>query len=117
MYCAYVLRSVKNGRFYTGSTEDWKRRFAEHNDGRSKATKYLRPFEILLVEEFDSKVQAVRRERYLKSGLGRQELTRLLKRGGIIGPVDQLGDRLHGMEKAVGSSPIRSNNSLNKPED
>ena len=34
------------------------------------------------------------------------------KCGGVVGPVDQLGDRLHGMEKAEGSSPFRSSNSL-----
>lgn len=74
MYYIYVLRSLKNKRFYTGSTEDLSRRLDEHNSGRSKATKYVRPFELIYQETFDSRSEALRREKELKTGKGREEL-------------------------------------------
>lgn len=76
MYYVYVLISRKNGRFYTGSTDHVNRRLAEHNEGRSAATRNTRPFDLLLVEAFETRKQAVQREQYLKTGLGRQELHR-----------------------------------------
>jgi putative endonuclease len=111
MYYVYVLRSQKNGRFYTGSTNDWRRRIAEHNEGRSTASRPNRPFETILIEEYESRSAAVQRELILKSGKGREEIERIRIETGVSGPVDQLGDRLHGMEKAEGSSPFRSTNS------
>ena len=42
----YILRSLKNGRFYIGSTSDLYRRLEYHNKGLVKATKYTAPFEI-----------------------------------------------------------------------
>src|SRR5882672_8996040 len=74
MYFVYILRSLKNKRFYTGSTDNVERRFAEHNSGRSKATRHVRPFELLHVERYSTRTEAVRRERLLKTGKGRNEL-------------------------------------------
>ena len=76
----YILRSRRNGRLYTGSTDNLERRVAEHNSGRSKATRFTGPFDLLHSESFDSRSAAVARERYLKTGLGRQEIIRLLDR-------------------------------------
>jgi len=78
MYYIYVLRSQKNGRFYTGSTEDVSKRLYEHNSGKSKATKYTKPFELIYQESYNSRAEAYRREIYLKSGQGRAELKRLI---------------------------------------
>lgn len=78
MYYVYILKSLKNGRLYTGSTEDIERRFSEHNNGYSKATKSMRPFELMHQESYDSRSQAFRREMYLKTGKGREELKKIL---------------------------------------
>jgi putative endonuclease len=78
MLFIYVLRSLKNGRLYTGSTSDIQKRFAEHNAGVNKATRFTRPFELLHTESFATRAEAVQRERFLKTGLGRQELKKIL---------------------------------------
>jgi len=79
MWYVYVLRSQKNGRLYTGSTNDLTRRMAEHNRGHSVYTKNAGPFELIHTEEFEGRLTARRRELFLKSGTGRRELADLIK--------------------------------------
>lgn len=78
MYTVYVLRSLKDGKRYTGYTTDIDRRLAEHNSGKTESTRRRRPFIVEYVEGFASKEEAETRERYLKSGKGRDELKALL---------------------------------------
>jgi len=74
----YILKSLKNGRLYTGSTNDIRRRLFEHERGQSKYTRDAGPFKLIYKEEFSSLLQARQREKYLKSGKGREELKILL---------------------------------------
>ena len=60
------MRSQKDGKLYIGSTEDSKRRFKEHNFGRTGYTKLKRPWKLVYKEEFKTKKEAIKRERYLK---------------------------------------------------
>ena len=78
MYHVYILRSIKNGRFYTGSTDNIERRFHEHNSGHSKATKSGVPFEIIYTESYNTRTEAYNREMYFKTGVGREELKYIL---------------------------------------
>jgi putative endonuclease len=78
MWYVYVLRSVRNGRFYTGSTGDLTKRLEEHARGKSPYTRYAGPFELIYSEEYQSRPEAVRRERFLETGKGRQVLESLL---------------------------------------
>jgi putative endonuclease len=77
VYTVYVLRSLKDGRHYTGSTSDLARRLKEHNDGKTESTKRRRPFEVIYTEEYGTRVEAETREKFLKSGKGREELKKL----------------------------------------
>jgi len=77
MFSVYVLRSKRTGRLYTGSTADLVRRLGEHNSGLSGSTKQGVPWELLHHEEYLTRADAMRRERELKSGKGRDELRRL----------------------------------------
>ncbi len=79
MFFVYVLKSQKNGRLYTGSTDNVERRLMEHNSGQSHATRHVRPFDLLHVESFQTRSQAVQRERVLKTGKGRDELEKILR--------------------------------------
>jgi len=79
MYYVYVLRSLKGGRLYKGITDNVPRRLAEHNEGVSSSTKAWRPWELIHLEEYPARADAIRRERYLKTGRGRDELHRILK--------------------------------------
>ena len=50
MFSVYVLQSLKNGRLYTGSTNNLERRLLEHNNKQSKYTKLSAPFELVYKE-------------------------------------------------------------------
>ena len=72
MFYTYVLKSLRNGRYYTGSTNNLVRRLGEHNSGLSKYTKFTRAFELIHKEEFKTRKEAIQRERFLKTGIGRK---------------------------------------------
>jgi putative endonuclease len=74
MYFVYVLRSLKDGRFYTGYTEDIQKRLEEHNSGKIQSTKSRRPFEMVYFEASRNQKDALRREKYLKTSYGKRYL-------------------------------------------
>ncbi|MEX0934161.1 MAG: GIY-YIG nuclease family protein [Candidatus Paceibacterota bacterium] len=75
MFTVYVLKSVKNGKRYIGYTsKDTPTRLKEHNSGTNKFTKHNSPFEFFYEEKFKTKVEALGREKFLKSGQGRKFL-------------------------------------------
>jgi putative endonuclease len=68
----YVLRSDSDpARHYVGIAEDPDRRLEWHNRGPCGHTVRNRPWSFVVVLEFPTEQQAVRFERYLKSGSGR----------------------------------------------
>ncbi|MDH3252702.1 MAG: GIY-YIG nuclease family protein [Ignavibacteria bacterium] len=67
MYTVYILRSVKTGRYYCGSTQDMGNRLREHNAGENVSTRHGVPRECLHTEEFDDRKEAVTREKEIKS--------------------------------------------------
>jgi putative endonuclease len=72
MYFVYVLRSKKDGEFYTGFTTDLERRIEEHNKGLQFSTKHRLPLELVYYECSFDKIDALNREKYLKSGIGKR---------------------------------------------
>ena len=74
MYTVYVLRSLKNNYRYIGQTNNIDKRLAEHNSGLSKSTKNIRPLVLDYSEEYATRSEAMKRERFLKSGKGREWL-------------------------------------------
>ena len=78
MFYVYVLKSLKNGRLYTGSTNNLERRLLEHNSGQTRYTKYAGPFELIYKEVYNTNHEVVRREKFLKSGKGRKILKEIL---------------------------------------
>jgi putative endonuclease len=63
----YILRSVQRGRYYIGSAEDPEFRLGEHNQGKVDSTRAYRPWEIIYLEEYETRSQAYARERYVKA--------------------------------------------------
>ncbi|MGO8987975.1 MAG: GIY-YIG nuclease family protein [bacterium] len=80
MYYVYVIRSQKDKQFYTGFTSDLQNRFREHNAGRVSSTKGRCPFELIYYETCLNEQDALAREKYLKSGMGKRYLKNRLKR-------------------------------------
>ena len=79
MYYVYVLLSERDGKFYTGSTGNLKERVEEHNRGYAPSTKNRRPLKLIYYEACLNKEDAMQREKYLKSGMGKKYLKNRLK--------------------------------------
>ena len=79
MFYTYVLQSLKNSSLYIGYTSDLKKRFQSHNAGSNKATKPFIPYKLIHYEAFLNRVDAKRRETYLKSGWGFRSIKKMLK--------------------------------------
>ena len=62
----YLMRSLKDGKFYLGWTTDLKRRLDAHNRGLNQSTKSRRPFELIYYETYTTSEDAKIRERKLK---------------------------------------------------
>lgn len=85
MHYTYVLLSDQDQRFYTGSTSDLGKRVGEHRAGRVRSTAYRQPVKLVYYEACLSRDDALRRERFLKSGKGKRYL-----RNRLAGPLSSL---------------------------
>ena len=71
MYYVYLIESTAfPGQRYVGLTIDLKRRFQDHNNGKSPHTSKFRPWRLVTYVAFSSGTKAEAFERYLKSGSG-----------------------------------------------
>ncbi|MCX5726194.1 MAG: GIY-YIG nuclease family protein [Candidatus Saganbacteria bacterium] len=71
-YYVYVLRSEKDDNIYIGINNNLDRRLKQHNSGKVNSTKHRSPFKLIHRELFPSRKSAREREKYLKSGFGRE---------------------------------------------
>ena len=86
MYYIYVLQSEKHGCYYIGYTAGIKKRLQSHNLGYVLSTKNYRPWKLFYWEKFDNEIDAIRRERQLKSWKSRKAIERLKFRNKIEDP-------------------------------
>ena len=80
MFYVYILQSKIDGTFYTGMTSDVDQRLKEHNSSVTKTTRSRKPWSLVFTEECDTRELAREREKYWKSGIGREKRDRLLER-------------------------------------
>jgi len=78
-YYVYILHSLKDRKFYIGSTNNLKRRVKEHNDGKNISTSKRLPLKLIYFEGHLSKEDAERRERYFKTDKGKSTLRQVLR--------------------------------------
>ena len=79
MFTVYVLFSEKFNKIYIGYTSDLDARFLSHNLLANKGwTIKFRPWKIIHTEIFTEKLQALKREKELKSAKGRAFLRNLI---------------------------------------
>ena len=83
-FYTYVLKCEKTETFYTGTTDNLEKRLEQHNKGKVFYTKSRLPVKLVYFEGCLSKDNAYRRERYLKTGMGKRYLKNRLK-GGLTG--------------------------------
>jgi len=65
------LRSLKNGILYKGSTQDIEKRLIIHNQGLVNYSSKHTPWELVLFEQFETRGEAMKREKWYKTGTGR----------------------------------------------
>lgn len=80
LYYVYVLRNGESGRLYTGYTSDLRKRLSEHLNGKSQYTKPRGPYELIYYEACLDMSDALAREKYLKTGVGKRYLKNRNKR-------------------------------------
>ncbi|HVT01382.1 MAG TPA: GIY-YIG nuclease family protein, partial [Patescibacteria group bacterium] len=68
------MKSKKYKKTYVGCSDNPNRRLVEHNSGKSSYTKRYMPWDILRTEKFETYLEARRKEKFYKTGVGRQEL-------------------------------------------
>jgi putative endonuclease len=79
----YILRSLKTNRYYIGSTNDIKRRIQEHQQGRTKATKYLLPIELKFYQQYESLTLARKIEYKIKKLKRKDIIDKIIKEKNI----------------------------------
>ncbi len=77
MYFVYVIKSIKTSECYKGITDDLNRRVGEHNSDKSRSTKGKGPWALIYSEKCYDRAEARQREKYLKSGFGRELIKNL----------------------------------------
>ncbi len=70
MFYVYMVRSTKDGRLYTGTTADLQRRLGEHNRGNTRSLRGRLPVRLVYSEEYETRAEALARERYFKTPEG-----------------------------------------------
>jgi putative endonuclease len=77
-YYIYLLKSSSDKSWYIGYTSNLIKRFESHNKGLNVATKNKRPWELIYYEAYKNRLDAKKREVFLKSGSGRKFLKKQL---------------------------------------
>jgi len=70
-FTVYILYSETYNKHYTGFTSDLEARIMSYNEfGHGWTSKY-RPWNVIFTKEFQDKKEAMKFEKWLKSGAGR----------------------------------------------
>jgi len=79
MFAVYLLKSLRDGKQYIGSTKNLGKRLEEHNAGKVRSTKYRRPFVLMKYQECTTIKEAASLEKKYKKNHG--ALNRAIKNG------------------------------------
>jgi len=79
MYFTYVLQSATSNKIYIGQTNNLHDRIRRHNNSRNIYTKHKRPWELIFSREFQSRTDAVKIEKRLKSFKNKDYLLKWIK--------------------------------------
>jgi putative endonuclease len=78
IYTVYILFSVQHSKHYVGYTSNLKLRLKSHNVFGKGWTARYRPWTLIFTKDFSSKQEAVKYEKWLKTGIGRDFINTLL---------------------------------------
>ena len=75
-YWVYILQNEITGELYKGQTSDLKKRIERHNTEESGSMRYTHkqkgPWRLIYSEEHATRSEAIKREKFFKSGQGRE---------------------------------------------
>jgi len=78
MNYVYILYSKKDKKLYIGCTNNLKTRIELHNEGKVESTRFRRPLVLIYYEVYVNKIDAFAREKWLKTGWGRNYIKKTL---------------------------------------
>jgi putative endonuclease len=78
-YFVYIIQSERDGSYYVGYTADLGKRIGRHNQGGGRYTKGKLPWKLIYHEVFDSRGEAMKREREIKGSKDRSYITKLVR--------------------------------------
>ena len=90
MFFVYAIKSTVRNYIYVGMTNDVERRITEHNKGENRSTKAYKPFSLIYKEAFEARIEAREKEKYLKSGIGKEFLKSTIQNAAMAKLVDAL---------------------------
>jgi len=79
MYYVYILLGRRDKKPYIGCTNDLRKRLILHNKGKVESTKSRKPLILIYYEAYLNKFDAFNREKWLKTGWGRNYIKLVLK--------------------------------------
>jgi putative endonuclease len=75
-YWVYILQNEETGKLYKGQTSNLDKRIERHNTDESGSMRYTHkqkgPWRLIYSEMYPTRAEAMKRERFLKSGQGRE---------------------------------------------
>ncbi|WP_027420951.1 GIY-YIG nuclease family protein [Crocinitomix catalasitica] len=80
-FVVYILYSQKADKIYIGFTSDLISRIYSHNNLQKGHTQKYRPWSVVYVEFYNTKIEAMHREKNLKGGQGRAWIHDHLNKG------------------------------------
>jgi len=78
-FFVYIIKSLKDGSYYIGSTQNLSARLERHNQGRSSYTKHKIPWELVYSEEHHNRSIAMKKEKEIKNRKSRQFIESLVR--------------------------------------
>ncbi|MFQ6606010.1 MAG: GIY-YIG nuclease family protein, partial [Fidelibacterota bacterium] len=79
-FVVYIMYSASRDRYYTGQTSDLSKRISQHNAGYDRYTRSGIPWELKYTEEYQTRREAMRREREIKAKKSRSYLEGLIRK-------------------------------------
>jgi putative endonuclease len=81
MFYTYILFSTTKGIYYKGSTDNLIKRIVSHNSGLVNYTSKYLPWILVHYEIFETRAEAMKREKFFKTGKGRALIKELIAQG------------------------------------
>ncbi|NOT91227.1 GIY-YIG nuclease family protein [Ferruginibacter sp.] len=87
-FFVYILQSMKDFSFYIGQSNDLDYRISKHNDGMSKYTASKMPWRLVYFEMYESRTDALQREKAIKNMKSKIYIQSLIKNWKVIRVVE-----------------------------